>query len=55
MADYLWFFAVGIAPFLVALVIIYALLRRRRLSAEENAARNSKTRELYGDGDGRRG
>lgn len=47
MADYLWFFAVGIAPFLVAAVIIYALLRRRRLSSEERAARDEKTRQLY--------
>jgi len=49
MADYLWFFAVGIAPFLVAGVVIYALLRRRRLSFEEKAARDEKTRELYED------
>ncbi|MDZ5699056.1 hypothetical protein [Chelativorans sp. M5D2P16] len=54
MADYLWFFAVGIAPFLVALVVIYALLKRRRLSAEEKAERNSKTRELYGNDDRQR-
>ena len=47
MADYLWFFAVGIAPFLVAAVIIYALLRRRRLTRAERAARDEKTRELY--------
>lgn len=51
MADFLWFFAVGIAPFLVAAVLIYALVRRRRLSAREKAARDRKTRELYGDSD----
>ncbi len=50
MADYLWFFAVGIAPFLVAALIIYALLRRRRLTPDEEAARDEKTRELYKDG-----
>jgi len=49
MAEYLWFFAVGIAPFLVAALIIYALLRRRRLSAAERATRDEKTRELYSD------
>lgn len=47
MSDYLWAFVVAIAPFLVAAVIIYALLRRRRLSARERAARDEKTRELY--------
>lgn len=47
MPDYLWFFAVGIAPFLVAFVIIYALLKRRRLGREERAARDEKTHELY--------
>ncbi|MCT8992088.1 hypothetical protein NYR54_17640 [Chelativorans sp. SCAU2101] len=47
MPDYLWFFTVGIAPFLVAFVIIYALLKRRRLSREEREARDEKTRELY--------
>lgn len=47
MAEFLWFFVVGIAPFLVAVVIIYALLKRRRLTREEKAARDQKTRELY--------
>ncbi|WP_198023829.1 hypothetical protein [Chelativorans sp. J32] len=51
MGDYLWFFTVGIAPFLVAAVMIYALLRRRRLSPEEKIARDEKTRELYQDRD----
>lgn len=50
MAEYLWFFAVGVAPFLVAALIIYALLRRRRLSAAERAARDRKTEELYENG-----
>jgi len=49
MAEYFWFFAVGIAPFLVAALVIYALLKRRRLSADERTARDDKTRELYGD------
>ncbi|WP_166015960.1 MULTISPECIES: hypothetical protein [Chelativorans] len=49
MAEYLWFFAVGIAPFLVAGLVVYALLRRRRLTPEERAARDEKTRELYQD------
>lgn len=49
MADYLWFFAVGIAPFLVAAAIIYARLRQRRLTRREKDARDEKTRELYED------
>jgi hypothetical protein len=49
MANYLWFFTVAIAPFLVAAVIIYALMRRRRLTARERIARDEKTKELYGD------
>lgn len=49
MVDYLWFFAVGIAPFLVFAVVAYALLRRRRLSAEEQAKQDEKTRELFED------
>lgn len=51
MAEYLWFFAVGIAPFLVAAVIVYALMRRRRLTPGERVARDQRTRELYREGD----
>ncbi|WP_173932721.1 hypothetical protein [Chelativorans sp. Marseille-P2723] len=49
MADYLWFFIVGIAPFLLAGLIIYALMRRRKLTSAEKVARDEKTRQLYED------
>ena len=49
MAEGLWFFAVAIAPFLVFALVIYALLKRRRLSSAERVARDEKTRELYSD------
>lgn len=52
MAELLWFFAVGIAPFIVAAIIIFVLVRRRRLGSDERAARDAKTRELYRDGGG---
>ena len=47
MADYLWFFTVAIAPFLVFAIVIYALLRRRRLTREEQTVRAEKTKELF--------
>lgn len=50
MAELLWFFAVGVAPFIVGAIIIYVLLRRRKLGRGEQAARDAKTRELYRDG-----
>ncbi|WEX10229.1 hypothetical protein [Chelativorans sp. AA-79] len=49
MAEYLWFFAVGVAPFLVAALVIYVLVRRRRLRPDERVARDEKTKELYED------
>lgn len=47
IAEYLWFFAVGIAPFLVLAVIGYGLLRRRRLTPSERRHRDEATHELY--------
>ena len=52
MAEILWFFAVGIAPFIVAALLVYVLLRRRRLTRRERDLRDAKTRELYRDGGG---
>ncbi len=49
-SEYLWFFAVAGGPLVLALAIIYALLRRRRLSREEKAKRDERTRKLYREG-----
>ncbi|WP_309084779.1 hypothetical protein [Chelativorans sp.] len=49
MAEYLWFFVVAIMPFLIGALVIYALLKRRRLTPTEKVVRDDKTRELYGD------
>lgn len=47
LSDYLWFLVVAIGPVLLAFAMIYALLRRRRLSREEKDRQDKATREVY--------
>lgn len=47
MADNFWFFLVAIGPVILAGAIVYALLRRRRLSAGEEAAQQTAMERLY--------
>lgn len=47
MTNYLWFFTVAMGPVLIAAVLAYALLRRRRLSAFEQRKSDEATRHLY--------
>ena len=48
-SDFIWFVAVGLGPLVLGLAIIYAILRRRRLSPEERERRNRGVRHLYKD------
>ena len=46
-SNYLWLFAVGLGPFILAAFFIWALMRKRRYSASEEAARHQGTEEVY--------
>lgn len=46
-SNYLWLFTVGLGPFILAAFFIWALLRRRRLSAIEKARSHRGTEEVY--------
>jgi cytochrome c-type biogenesis protein CcmH/NrfF len=47
MIDNIWFFAVALGPVLLGAAIVYAMMRRRRLSRVEEARQKSATRDLY--------
>jgi hypothetical protein len=47
MADNFWFFLVALGPVILAAAIIYAVMRRRRLSAGEKAAQETAMERLY--------
>jgi len=47
VAELLWFVAVAIGPVILAIVIAYALIRRRRLSAREREVQKEATERLY--------
>lgn len=49
MMNYLWFVTVALGPVLIAAVLAFALLRRRRLSSFEKRKGDEATRELYKD------
>lgn len=49
ISDYLWFFAVAIGPVILGAVILYAVLRNRRLTPGERVARSDAVREMYSD------
>ncbi|MBB4066806.1 hypothetical protein [Gellertiella hungarica] len=49
ISDYLWFFAVAIGPVILGAVILYAVLRNRRLTPGERVARSEAVREMYTD------
>ena len=51
MEYLLWFLVVAGGPFLLAAAMIYALIRKRRLSREEKIMRDRKTAELYTEED----
>jgi cytochrome c-type biogenesis protein CcmH/NrfF len=45
--DNLWFVAVAIGPVLLGGAMIYAMMRRRRLSRAEETEQDQAVRELY--------
>lgn len=45
--DTLWLFVVGIGPFLLAAAIIYALIRRRRLTPVEKDLQHRAVEREY--------
>ena len=45
--DALWLFAVIGGPIILAAIIAYALLRRRRLTPTERSIRNEATERAY--------
>ncbi|MDF1609378.1 hypothetical protein PZ897_14430 [Hoeflea sp. YIM 152468] len=47
MENLLWFLVVAVGPLLLAAAMVYALLRKRRLSREEKIRRDKKTAELF--------
>ena len=47
MSELLWFFAFAIGPFVLAVLLAYALVRRRRLSAREREVQREGTERLY--------
>ncbi len=47
LSVYLWAVVVALGPLLLAIVIVVALLRKRRLSAEERARQDRETDRLY--------
>lgn len=47
MIDYLWLFAVVAGPLILGGVLVYALLRQRRLTDGEERAQTEATRELF--------
>jgi hypothetical protein len=47
MATFLWLLVVAGGPLLIAVVIVYALFTRRRLSPREKQAQTEATERLY--------
>lgn len=47
MADNFWFIVVALGPVLLGCAIIYALLRRRRLSTHEKIRQEEAIERLY--------
>lgn len=47
MIDYLWLFAVIAGPLILGGVLVYALLRQRRLTGGEERAQTQATREMF--------
>ena len=45
--DVLWFIVVAIGPVILAAAIIYAVMRRRRLTLAERLDQKRATDELY--------
>ena len=55
MTEAMWFIAVAIGPLLLVVLIAYALLKRRRLSAAERASQIRGTERVYDERDGEPG
>lgn len=49
MSNLLWLFAVAGGPVLLALVIVFGIARRRRLSRHAEQQREQSTRDVYAD------
>jgi NADH:ubiquinone oxidoreductase subunit K len=47
MIDTIWFLAVALGPVLIGAAIVYAMMRRRRLSRVEEVQQTRATRDLY--------
>jgi hypothetical protein len=47
MIDNFWFFAVALGPVLLGAAIVYAMMRRRRLSRVEEMRQDGAVRDLY--------
>lgn len=47
MADNLWFVVVALGPIVLGGAIVFAVTRRRKLSAQEKQAREGANQELY--------
>ena len=47
MADLLWFFTVAIGPIILAVAIVWAVMRRRRLTTREQIESDRATENLY--------
>lgn len=47
MADFLWLFVTAGGAAILGIGIAYAMLRSRKLTPEEKAAQDQRTRELY--------
>jgi cytochrome c-type biogenesis protein CcmH/NrfF len=45
--DNLWFIAVAIGPVLLGGAVVYAMMRRRRLSRPEEARQDKAVSDLY--------
>ena len=51
MTTFLWLLVVAGGPLLIALVLAYGMLRRRRLTGVEKRAREDAIERLYGKKD----
>lgn len=47
MINNIWFFAVALGPVLLGAALVYAMMRRRRLSQDEKSRQTGAVRDLY--------
>ncbi|MCR4264668.1 hypothetical protein [Nitratireductor sp. ZSWI3] len=51
LSDYLWVLAVSVGPLILGLALIYALVKKRRLSPDERRRQDRAVRKLYRNDD----